>query len=112
MFYDSYMANNDSDLKYRLGKVSSVVPKTYKVQTTSNFKTKFNVETGYGKIKISNQYFLNPLLLIKSQKSAYNTSTAQESACHAAASQKLSVMPHCKSWIAGSRLPASCHISF
>ena len=59
MFYDSYMANNDSDLKYRLGKVSSVVPKTYKVQTTSNFKSKFNVETGYGKIKISNQYFLN-----------------------------------------------------
>ena len=59
MFYDSYMANNDSDLKYRLGKVLSVVPKTFKMQTTSNFKSKFNVETGYGKINIANQYFLN-----------------------------------------------------
>ena len=42
MFYDSYMANNDSDLKYRLGKVLSVVPKTFKMQTTSNFKSKLS----------------------------------------------------------------------
>lgn len=59
MFYDSYMASENSDLKYRLGKTLSVVPKTLKVQTTSNFKSKFNVETGYGKIQVSNQYFLN-----------------------------------------------------
>ena len=59
IFYDSYMASDNSDLKYRLGKTLSAVPKKLKVQTTSNFKSSFDVQTGYGKISVPNQFFVN-----------------------------------------------------
>ena len=59
MFYDLYMANEESDMVFRLGKKCQTVTSEKRIQTSTNFKMKFSIDSNFYRARQPDQYLIN-----------------------------------------------------